>query len=230
MLRISDFCAGYGDMTVLVGIDLEIEAGEIVAVIGRNGAGKTTLMRGIMGLIKKQRGEIKLNGENISHLSAHARARAGLGYVPQGREIFPRLSVRDNMRLSAREHSRTLIPEMLTKFPVLKSRFHTLGRSLSGGEQQILSLARSLLTRPSVLLVDEPTEGIQPLIVDVILEEIQRMNREKGLTVLLTEQNLDFAMELAKRVLLMHEGRIVRELTPEELLEDKEIQAEYLGV
>jgi ABC-type branched-subunit amino acid transport system ATPase component len=230
MLQVSNFFAGYGDMLVLSGVDLSVADGEIVAVIGRNGVGKTTLMRGIIGLVKGKQGQIWLNGADIIHLPVYARARKGVGYVPQGRQIFPRLSVRDNLRLAEGRRSPTRIPEVLEKFPVLKSRFQTLGRSLSGGEQQILALARSLLTTPHLLLVDEPTEGIQPLIVEVILEEIRKMNREDGLSVLLTEQNLDFAMELAGRVLLMHGGRIVRELTPQELLEDKEIQAEYLGV
>ena len=230
MLRISDLYAGYGDMRVLFGVDLSVGEGEIVAVIGRNGAGKTTLMRSIMGLVKRQQGRIQFGGADITKFPVHARARSGLGYVPQGRQIFPRLSVRDNLRLAVRERSNTLIPEALEKFPRLKARFQTLGRSLSGGEQQILALVRALLTKPRLLLVDEPTEGIQPLIVDIILEEIKRMNRQEGLTVLLTEQNLDFAMELAGRVLLMHQGRIVRELTPQQLLEDREIQAEYLGV
>lgn len=230
MLQISNFHAGYGDMIILSGIDLSVAAGEIVAVIGRNGAGKTTLMRGIMGLVKTQQGKIELDGVDITRFPVHARAKAGLGYVPQGRQIFPRLSVRDNLKLAARERAAALIPEICEKFPVLKSRIHALGRSLSGGEQQILALARALLSSPCLLLVDEPTEGIQPLIIDVISEEIRRLNSENDLTVLLTEQNLDFAMELANRVLLMHGGRIVRELTPQELLSDQEIQAEYLGV
>jgi len=230
MLQVSDFYAGYGDMVVLSAINLEVKAGEIVAVIGRNGAGKTTLMRGIMGFAKRQQGQIKLGEVDITHFPVHARAKAGLGYVPQGREIFPRLSVYHNLKVAARKRSNTLIPEIFEKFPSLKARSEAFGRSLSGGEQQILALARAFLTSPRLLLIDEPTEGIQPITIDVILEEIRRMNQENGLTVLLTEQNLDFAMELANRVLLMYGGRIVQELTPQELLKDKNIQAEYLGV
>ncbi len=230
MLKVSNLYGGYGETLVLQGIDLSMTPGEIVVIIGRNGVGKTTLMRAIMGLIKIKEGQILLEGVDISKLPIHIRASMGVGYVPQGRQVFPRLSVWDNLKVAARQHSKTRISEVLSEFPTLKARVQSRGQSLSGGEQQILSLARALIAKPRLLLVDEPTEGIQPSIVDVIHDKLHKLNHEDGVTVLLTEQNLDFAMELAHRALVMDKGRIVREVSPQELLRDKDVQAEYLGV
>jgi amidase len=230
VLRIKDLHTGYGNMRILMGVTLSVGEGEIVGVLGRNGVGKTTLMKSIMGLLKCEEGCIEFHGSDISKDSTHARCRSGIGYVPQGRHIFPRLSVRDNLRVAAKDWSSHDIAQAIEKFPKLRARFDTLGRNLSGGEQQILSFVRALLTMPKLLLVDEPTEGIQPLIVDVIFDEIKRMNKESRLTVLIAEQNIDFVMGLAGRILLMHQGRVVQEMSSQELLENKEIQAEYLGV
>ena len=229
MLKISNLYAGYGEMLVFSCMNMNIDKGAITAVIGRNGAGKTSLMRAIMGLIKVQSGCIEFDGKDISNMSTDKRAKAGIGYVPQGRQIFPRLSLADNLRLAAGKNI-DLIPEILTKFPVLESRYNSLGWNLSGGEQQILALARALMTKPRLLLVDEPTEGIQPSIVDKIMDELHRINKEDKVTILLTEQNLDFAMELSDKALLIDRGNIVREISPEGIMKDKELLAEYLGV
>ena len=229
MLKVSNLRAGYGDMLALVGINLEIMDGEIAAVLGRNGEGKTTLMRAMMGLIKVKEGQVQLAGQDITNLPTHKRVRKGIAYVPQGRHIFPRMSVMDNLKLSAIRYSdRT--SELLAKFPILKSRIQALGWSLSGGQQQVLAVDRAFVSKPCLLLMDEPTEGIQPSIIDQIGDELRRMNQEEKVTILLTEQNLDFAMRLVTRALLTQGGVIARELTAEQLMKDKDIQVEYLGV
>ena len=229
MLKVSNLRAGYGDMLAFVGINLEIMDGEIAAVLGRNGAGKTTLMRAMMGLIKVKEGQVQLAGQDITNFPTHKRVRKGIAYVPQGRHIFPRMSVMDNLKLSAIRYSdRT--SELLAKFPILKSRIQALGWSLSGGQQQVLAVDRAFVSKPCLLLMDEPTEGIQPSIIDQIGDELRRMNQEEKVTILLTEQNLDFAMRLVTRALLTQGGVIAREPTAEQLMKDKDIQVEYLGV
>lgn len=234
MLRADGVVAGYGRTTVLQGLTLQVERSEIVAVLGRNGVGKTTLLRALIGTIPVGAGTISLDGEQIERLPAHARARRGLAYVPQGREVFPQLTVLENLRVAAwasrQQGWQGRLEAILEEFPVLAERRDVRAGSLSGGQQQILAVARALMTNPRVLLLDEPSEGIQPSIVDQIGATIRSIRDERGISVVLVEQNLDFAAELAERAYLMEKGRIARSLSPVEVLQDRELQREYMGV
>lgn len=231
MMMVEDLVAGYGRIGVLRGVSLSVEAGSCVGILGHNGMGKTTLLRTIMGLLPTERGRVVLDGVEIQRLAPHARARAGLGYVPQGRQIFPALTVRDNLRfgiLAKRGDEAAILGEVLEEFPELVRLLDRPGGALSGGEQQLLALARTLCGRPRLLLLDEPTEGIQPSIVAAMIERIRALSRSRGLAVLLVEQNLDFIQGLADRVLLIHRGRITREL-PREALADPALVQEFTG-
>lgn len=234
MLRAADLRAGYGMTPVLAGVNLEVGKGEIVAVLGRNGMGKTTLLRTLMGLLPARAGTIAWNGgRDISKLPAHARARLGLTYVPQGRDIFPGLTVLENLRLGGLATGHDVerkVGEVLRAFPMLREKLSERGGSLSGGQQQLLALARALVASPKMLLLDEPSEGIQPSILEQILERVRTINREQGITVLLVEQNLEFAAALAERAYIMNKGVVVRELPIARIVEDPEIQREYMGV
>ena len=234
MLRLDGLIAGYGRTMVLQGLSLSVDTAETVAVLGRNGVGKTTLLRAVMGLIPLSSGTITLDDARIERLPPHARARRGLAYVPQGREVFPRLSVLENLRVAGYgSRQRDWLPRLeaiFEEFPFLAERRSARAGSLSGGQQQILAVARALLTNPRALLLDEPSEGIQPSIVDQIAETIRSINVERRISVVLVEQNLEFAAELAERAFLMDKGQIVRSLSPAELLEDRVLQREYMGV
>jgi urea ABC transporter ATP-binding protein UrtE len=234
MLRLEDVRAGYGRTSVLRGVTLEVGAGEVVAVLGRNGVGKTTTLRAIMGHVPLRGGAVFFDGQDLKRVPPHARARRGLTDVPQGRDIFPRLSVLENLRVAAhgtrRAGWREEIDAILEEFPILASRRNQRGGSLSGGEQQILALARALVTAPRLVLLDEPTEGIQPSIVTEIAEIVRGLSERRGLTVLLVEQNLDFATRLASRAYLMDKGTVVRELSAQDILADRDLQHEYMGV
>jgi ABC-type branched-subunit amino acid transport system ATPase component len=203
-------------------------------VLGRNGAGKTTLLKAIIGAVPVKSGRIVLGDRDLTRTRTHERARAGIACVPQGRDVFPRLSVVENLRVAAygtrqKGWSETL-EEILDEFPVLREKGSQPGGSLSGGQQQILALARALMTRPRVLLLDEPSEGIQPSIVDHIAATVRRINADRGITVVLVEQNLDFATKIAGQAYVMAKGEIVRELAAGEMLSDRNLQHEYLGV
>ena len=234
MLKVDDLVAGYGRTIVLHGLSLSVETAEIVAVLGRNGVGKSTLLRALMGTIPVSSGTITLDGAGIERLPAHARARRGLAYVPQGREVFPRLSVLENLRVAAyasrQQDWSTRLDGVLEDFPILSERRNARADSLSGGQQQILAVARALMTYPRILLLDEPSECIQPSIIDQIADTIRAIKVDRGISVVLVEQNLDFAAELAERAYLMQKGRIVRSLSPVEVLQDRELQREYMGV
>lgn len=234
MLRVEDVYAGYDGSPVLEGVSLKVAAGEIIAILGRNGAGKTTMLRAVLGEIPISAGHVYLDESELTRRPAHERARRGIGYVPQGRDIFPHLSVLDNLRVAAyasRNRAwRTELDQLLTQFPVLAEKRHASGGNLSGGQQQLLALARSLMTRPRILLLDEPSEGIQPSIVDQIAEAVQDINRERGIAIVLVEQNLDFAARVATHAYLMDQGRIVRALPARDVAADRELQREYLGV
>jgi urea ABC transporter ATP-binding protein UrtE len=226
--------AGYGATPVLQELSLTVDTGARLALLGRNGVGKTTLLRALIGEIPLMAGSVVLDGQDLSKVPAHARARKGLAYVPQGRQIFPGLTVLDNLRVAAygarRKEWKSTLDDILTEFPVLKEKAGLPGGGLSGGQQQILALGRALMTKPSVLLLDEPSEGIQPSIVDQIARHVRRINEEQGITVLIVEQNIEFAMKMADHASLMEKGRVVRSLPAADLLSDRGLQHEYLGV
>jgi urea ABC transporter ATP-binding protein UrtE len=234
MLKLEAVRAGYGRTTVLDGLQLEVAEGDMIALLGRNGVGKTTALRAIMGEVPVTAGRIAFAGRDVTRAPTHVRARGGLAYVPQGRQIFPALSVLENLRVvgyaAGGPDWRARLHELLDEFPVLKAKLDAPGASLSGGQQQILALARALMSAPRVLLLDEPSEGIQPSIVDEIAAVVGELNRERGITVVLVEQNLDFAARVATHAYLMDKGRIVRDLPSQQILEDRDLQHEYMGV
>jgi urea ABC transporter ATP-binding protein UrtE len=230
MIEVAALEAGYGRIGVLRGVTLSVEQGTCVGILGHNGMGKTTLLRTIAGLLPASRGAVRLDGQDITHLPTHRRARRGLGYVPQGRQIFPRLSVRENLLFAAAGAGRAgQIDGVLADFPELARLLERPGGALSGGEQQLLALARALCAAPRVLLLDEPTEGIQPSIVQAMIARIGDLRRRHGLTVLLVEQNLDFIQGLSDRALLIHRGSIGREI-PRAALSDPALVAEFVGI
>lgn len=226
MLEVSDLNSGFGRIPIVRGLSMRIETGELLGVLGHNGAGKTTLLQTIAGFLPVTHGQIRIEGKDISKMPAHARARLGLGYVPQGRQIFPSLSVLENLEIAARRGKRP-IDEVLEIFPRIKRLLDRPGGALSGGEQQILALARCLCTRPKILLLDEPTEGIQPSIIEEIIETLQTICRSEGLTVLLVEQNLECLSALADRILVLQRGIIIKELTQDEV-HDRDVLAQLL--
>jgi urea transport system ATP-binding protein len=210
MLSVEALDASYGGSQILWGVDLTVPTGQVVCLMGRNGVGKTTLLKTIMGLLTARRGRVVLDGVDVTRWSPDRRARAGIGYVPQGREIFPHLTVQENLRMSLLGCGRAPdLEEALALFPTLRRLLGRKGGVLSGGEQQMLAIGRALLTRPKLLILDEPTEGIQPSIVLEIEEAIRRIRTEMGLAVLLVEQYLDFAERLADAYVIMAKGAVV---------------------
>ncbi len=210
MLDVTDIHAGYGGSEVLSGLTFSIKSGEIVSLLGRNGMGKTTTLRTIMGLVRPASGSIRLNGELISHLDTFQIARRGIAYVPQGREIFAALTVEENLRLGALRGGK--FEEAFELFPALKAKAHAPGGSLSGGQQQQLAIARALLTKPRLLLLDEPSEGIQPSIVKDIALIVARIARDLNIAILLVEQNTDLALSIADRALFIETGMIAGDI------------------
>ena len=216
MLEVSNLSAFYGGITALTGVSLKVDRGEAVAILGRNGAGKTTLLRAISGLVRRRSGEVRFEGKNCTALPAHAIARLGIGHVPEGRHVFPPLSVLDNLRLgtySRAARSRADAPDraldrVFQLFPRLAERRRQAAGTLSGGEQQMLAIGRALMAEPSLLLLDEPSLGLSPVLVDTILEALQQLNRS-GLTVLLVEQNMHVALDLVSRAYVLNTGQIV---------------------
>ncbi|MDP7343280.1 MAG: ABC transporter ATP-binding protein [Alphaproteobacteria bacterium] len=230
MLEVDSLHSGYGRIPILEGVSLSLKEGEVVGILGHNGMGKTTLLRTLIGEIKANQGAIRFDGEDVTRLNMYRRARRGMGYVPQGRDIYPQLSVLENLKMGeVMRGGESAISEMLEYFPLLKDLLNRPGRTLSGGEQQILALARCLVGRPKLILLDEPTEGIQPSIVDQILEKLETLSAALDLTILLVEQDLQFIAKLAKRVLIMQKGRIVTTIAPDQL-NNREIVDEYLGI
>jgi len=232
MLQVRDLHVAYGGTPVLKDVGLAVAEGEIVSIVGRNGAGKTTFLKALMGLVAAQTGTIILQGQELTALPAHQRARRGLGYVPQGRMIFGDLSVEENLLLGAElkpAGKQARVDAVLEEFPRLRERLRQAGGTLSGGEQQMLALARALVGDPRLLLLDEPSAGIQPSILHEIEESIAHVNRTRGLTVLLVEQNIELAASLSRRVCIMDRGQIVREISPHQVMEE-EIVRNYLAV
>ena len=230
LLAVHDLSARYGRIPILNGIELHVAAGEFVGVLGHNGMGKTTLLRTLMGFVPAQRGRIVFDEVDVTREPPYARARRGLGYVSQGRDIFPGLSVRDNLRMGfAGRGAKERIDTILETFPRLTPLLDRRGGALSGGEQQLLAIARCLAGRPRMILFDEPTEGIQPSIIEELIVVLRQLHERQGLTILLVEQNLEFIAELAQRVLLIQKGSIVRELQPAEL-RHADVLNEFVGV
>lgn len=232
LLDVISLHAGYGGKPVLQGVDFQVREGEIVAVIGRNGVGKSTLMKTLIGLLPTDRGSINLRGGAIDGLSAHNRARKGIGYVPQGRDVFPRMSVLENLLVGESIAGRSLpgkTDEIYHHFPILKERAGQRAGTMSGGQQQQLAIGRALMGAPSMILLDEPSEGIQPNIVQEIARIMVELNRDTGVTVVFVEQNIDMIRAMAQRCYVMDKGRIVAELN-REMLQDRDTIRRYLSV
>ena len=232
MLRVKDLRAGYGGKPVLQGVDLTVAKGEIVAVIGRNGVGKSTLMKTLIGLVASMAGEISFSGQRIDGLEAYRRAHLGIGYVPQGRDVFPRMSVRENLEVGEAMRGKAgaaAYDQVYSLFPILKERASQRAGTLSGGQQQQLAIGRVLIGGPQLILLDEPSEGIQPSIVQDIATIITGLNRESGITIVFVEQNLDMIRAIAQRCYVMDKGRIVAELKPHDL-DDRDTIRRHLAV
>ncbi len=211
MLALRDLAGGYGGAGVLRGVTLEAPAGAVTAIIGRNGVGKTTTLRAVMGLLPRITGAVTLEGGDLLGLPSHRIARAGIGYVPEGRQVFPDLTVEENLRVGQRVPSRLWPPKRLfALLPNLRERLRNPGRALSGGEQQMLAIARALVTDPRVLLLDEPSQGLAPLVVRELISVLRRLATE-GVAVLLVEQNLHLTEAVADRILIMARGQVVHQ-------------------
>jgi branched-chain amino acid transport system ATP-binding protein len=231
MLELTDLEVAYGDSLIVQGASLRVDDGRVVAVLGRNGVGKTTLLRAISGLTPARAGRVVLDGDDITALAPHTIARRGVRLVPQGRRLFPSLDVREHLAVGAGPGRRRRwdLPRILTLFPNLRERLHHRGGKLSGGEQAMVACGRALIGNPDILLMDEPSEGLAPLLVRELGRVLAELKRE-GTSILLVEQNLAFALRLADYVYLMSKGTMVHECTPEALRRDEAIKARYLGV
>jgi branched-chain amino acid transport system ATP-binding protein len=232
MLKVTQLCTAYGRIPILNGISFAAEEGEFIGILGHNGMGKTTLLKALMGFLPATGGCVQFAGTDVTQAAPHRRARLGLGYVPQGREIFPGLTVLDNLRMGCGKESgaeRDIIAPILEDFPRLKPLLDRAGGALSGGEQQLLAIARCLCGKPRLVLLDEPTEGIQPSIIEEIVETLRRLREKTGLTMILVEQNLDFIAALSQRVLIIQKGMITREARPSDL-GDPGLVGEFIGV
>jgi len=230
MLRLDGVHVHIGKLHILQGVNLEVKAGECAALLGRNGVGKTTTLRAIMGLARRSAGKVEFDGADLADLAPHQVPRRGVGYVPQGRGIFPNLSVLENLCIGLpgrRDPERE--DYVFGCFPRLKERLRQSGDTLSGGEQQMLAIARCLMMRPKLLILDEPTEGIMPRLVSQIRREIHRIN-QSGVSILLVEQNVETALKLCPRVFLMEKGTIVYDGAAQELKSQPEIVHRYLGL
>ena len=234
LLDISDLNAGYGDLQVLWDLNLGVEAGEIVSLIGSNGAGKTTTLKTIVGSLKPKSGILEFDGKNINRFTTNAAVNEGIVYVPEGRRTFPRLTVEENLELGAyarraRDSKGRSLKSVFELFPVLKEKRRQLAGTLSGGQQQMLAIARGLMSLPRLLMLDEPSFGLAPLIVDKIYDTIRTIN-EQGITVILVDQDAGRALELSKRSYLLESGRMVRGGKSEDLLKDEYVRKAYMGL
>ena len=232
ILEVSGLRAGYGGTPILQGVDCSVQKGEIVAIIGRNGVGKTTLLKTLIGLLPVAGGSIRFQGGDITMVEANHRAHMGIGYIPQGRGIFPRLTVHENLlmgeliNMKSQQKLHSLVERY---FPILTSRRDQKAGTMSGGEQQQLAIGRALVGNPEMILLDEPSEGIQPSIVHEIAQNMQRLNAEIGLTILFVEQNIDMIRSIAQRCYVMDKGKIVDQVYPKDLA-DEAVVRKYLAI
>ncbi|MEZ2223171.1 ABC transporter ATP-binding protein [Rhizobium sp. RCC_161_2] len=221
LLSVKDLRSGYGRIPILAGVDMAMEEGEFLGILGHNGMGKTTLMRTLMGHLPATAGTVEFSGRNVTGMKPFERSRLGMGLVPQGREIFPELSVYENLRMglvAARKEDRSIIDTVLQDFPRLVRLLDRRGGALSGGEQQLLALARCLCTKPRLILLDEPTEGIQPSIIEEIIETLIALKSRWKLSLIVVEQNLEFITSLSDRILHIQKGRITGEIDRDAIL------------
>ncbi len=235
LLEIKDLEVGYGDLIVLRGANLRIDRGEFVSVVGSNGSGKTTLLRAIAGLLPVRKGEIKYNEANINNLPVYERVNLGIIYIPEGRRPFPYLTVRENLEMGAfnpraRKRLRENLEMVYDLFPVLRERENQMAITLSGGEQQMLAIGRGLMSMADFMMLDEPSLGLAPKLASSVLDVINMLNKEHGITVLLVEQNAAMALKLADRAYVLENGRIILEGKGEELLRDERVKKAYLGI
>ncbi|NNU82843.1 ABC transporter ATP-binding protein [Geobacillus sp. BMUD] len=234
MLELQDVHSYYGTSYILQGVSFSVPKGKCVALLGRNGAGKTTTIHTIVGLHKARQGSIRFKDRSIESLPPHQISRLGIGFVPQGRRIFPSLTVKENLTMPARKreqegHGHWELENVYQLFPVLKERENNLGTQLSGGQQQMLAIGRALMTNPELLLMDEPSEGLAPIIIDQVGEIIVQL-KEAGLSILIVEQNIALACKTADEILVMNKGKIVWSGSPNELMANEDVRHKYLGV
>jgi branched-chain amino acid transport system ATP-binding protein len=235
MLEVEDLEVFYGDAQALFGLTMSVGEGEVVTLVGSNGAGKTTTLRAIAGTRPPARGDIRFEGRSLVEMAPHRRAGLGIGLVPEGRELWPQMAVRENLELGAFSRgARARVSESLegvfSLFPRLAERSSQMAGSLSGGEQQMCAIGRALMSRPRLLMFDEPSLGLAPILVTQVFATIKRLHSEEGLTILLVEQNLNKALEVADRGYVIETGRIKTEGNSDELLGDREVRAAYLGI
>ncbi len=230
VLELKSVYASYGRVNVLQDLSFKVEQGEAVGILGRNGVGKTTTLKTIMGLLASAQGSISFDGQELGSLAPHKIPHLGIGYVPQGRGIFPNLSVKENLFLGVKSKApEDLIAYVFERFPRLKERLEQPGGTLSGGEQQMLSIARCLLMEPKLIILDEPTEGIMPKLVSEIRAEIKKINGQ-GIGILLVEQNVKTALDLCTRILVMDKGKIVMNASTQSILTDPRVLSEHLDI
>ena len=229
ILEIKGIDTYYGLGHILQGLSLHVEDGEVVAILGRNGAGKTTTLRSITGLTPPKSGAILYKGRDIAGLAAHRISRQGIALVPETRDIFSYLTVRENLSIARRKASRWQMDAVLERFPSLKARMSNKGRELSGGEQEMLAIARALMSGPDLLLLDEPSQGLAPLVVSTVMDTIRELKKQQ-VSMLLVEQNAEMALQLADRVYIIDHGSAVFEGSPAQLRADRDVTSTYLGV
>jgi branched-chain amino acid transport system ATP-binding protein len=229
MLQLDRIHAHYAKSRILNGVCLQVKKGELVTLLGRNGMGKSTTLKSIMGMVSVQSGSVLFKEQDITHLPSYRIYRLGIGYVPQGRHIFSTLTVEENLRLPSANRNQKDIDWIFEYFPSLRRRLNHMGNELSGGEQQMLAIARIQISRPAMLLLDEPSEGIAPLLLQAIMETLQELNRT-GLTILLVETNLKMASRVGTRHYILANGLVTREATSREILEDEELQEKYFKI
>jgi branched-chain amino acid transport system ATP-binding protein len=235
MLEIDDIEVYYGDAQAIFGLSLEVGEGEVVTLVGSNGAGKTTTLRAVAGIRSPRRGEIRFEGESLVKIPPHERAERGIALVPEGRDLWPQMSVRENLELGAfgkqaRSRVEESLPQVFSLFPRLEERADQLAGSLSGGEQQMCAIGRALMSKPRLLMFDEPSLGLAPILVRQVFETVRHLHTDEGLTILLVEQNLRKALEIADRGYVIETGQIKTEGPSKDLLQDETVRSAYLGI